>query len=66
MDETPSPSPDRDPEVGSSRRGTVAALIVVVLLVLGGLWLTRQMHQSAVLQDCVSSGRTNCGPTIRQ
>ena len=66
MEIDPSPSPDRDPETGPSRRGTVAALIVVVLLVLGGLWLTRQMHQNAALQDCVASGRTNCGQTIGQ
>ena len=45
-----------------ANRGPIVALIVVVLLVVGGLWLQRHLRANAQLQDCVMSGRTNCAP----
>jgi hypothetical protein len=45
-----------------SPRGPVVALVVIVLLVLGGLWLTQHIGANSRLQDCVSSGRSNCAP----
>jgi hypothetical protein len=55
MDEDPSDEPQ-------SARGPIAALVVLVMLVLGGLWLTHRIGMMSSLQDCVSSGRTNCAP----
>ena len=49
-------------EQGSSNRGAVIALVVLVLLVLGGLWLSRALRADSQIQDCVMSGRTNCAP----
>jgi len=43
-------------------RQIVAALILLVVLVGGGLWLTRALRGAATIQDCVSAGRTNCAP----
>ena len=43
-------------EVGSNR-GPLVALIVVVLLVLGGLWLQQKLRADSQIQDCVMSGR---------
>lgn len=51
------PEPDEP-----SRRGALVALVVVVLLVLGGLWLGHVLNGAAAVQDCVMSGRTNCAP----
>jgi heme/copper-type cytochrome/quinol oxidase subunit 4 len=48
-------------EPGSPRNALIA-LIVVVVLIAGGLWITRQLHSMAAIQDCASSGRTNCAP----
>lgn len=56
---TPEPP---DPQVPDSRRGAVAALIVVALLVLGGLLVEHILSDSSRLQDCVMQGRTNCDP----
>jgi hypothetical protein len=56
---------DREPEDGENippRRGPLVALVVVVLLVLGGLWLAHTLTSASRLQDCVMSGRTNCAP----
>jgi len=46
----------------SSMRQIIAALILLVVLVGGGLWLTRALRGAATIQDCVSAGRTNCAP----
>jgi hypothetical protein len=45
-----------------SRRGAVLALIVIVALVAGGLFLWREISHMAAIQDCVAQGRTNCAP----
>jgi hypothetical protein len=44
------------------RRKALLGLLFVVLLIAGGLLLTRVLHRSAQLQDCVMSGRSNCAP----
>jgi hypothetical protein len=41
-------------------------LLAVVVLVVGGWLLVRQMAADAKLQDCVMSGRKNCAPVDRQ
>jgi len=40
--------------------GPLIALLVLVLLVLGGLWLTQKLSAEARLENCLASGRTNC------
>ena len=47
---------------GGSNRGPLVALIVVVVLVLGGLWLQQRLRADSQIQDCVMSGRSNCAP----
>jgi hypothetical protein len=44
----------------SARRGAVVGLILVLLLVVGGLLLTRVLRGMSQLQDCALSGRSNC------
>ena len=46
----------------STNRGPLVALVVVVVLVVGGLWLSSHLRASAQIQDCVMAGRTNCAP----
>ena len=52
----------QDPQNGTSRRAAVVALILVLMLVLGGLLLEHTLSDSSRLQDCVMQGRTNCAP----
>jgi hypothetical protein len=55
--------PKPDPEEDRRRaRTNVAALILAAVLVLIGWFLVRQLGQSARMQDCLMSGRSNCAP----
>jgi hypothetical protein len=55
---------EQEPDQDENRRpiGALVGLLVIALLVLAGLWLSNRLHSSASMQDCVSSGRTNCAP----
>jgi hypothetical protein len=49
-------------EEPDSRRGALIALVVVVVLVVAGIWLSGALRRSATVQDCVMAGRRNCAP----
>uniref|UniRef100_A0A8J4H9X6 Uncharacterized protein n=1 Tax=Acidicaldus sp. TaxID=1872105 RepID=A0A8J4H9X6_9PROT len=51
-----------DEEDGASRRGTLAALLIIAALIAGGLWLVRVLGNAGRIQDCIASGRSNCAP----
>jgi hypothetical protein len=38
----------------------LAGLVIILLLVAGGLLLTRVLRGMSQLQDCALSGRSNC------
>lgn len=62
-EEPRSPQPlgrDGGSEMPNTRRGALVGLVLVLLLVLGGLWLTRLLRGMSQLQDCALSGRSNC------
>ena len=41
---------------------TLVGLGLVVVLIVGALFVMRQLRHAAALQDCVASGRRNCAP----
>ena len=49
-------------EQDGSNRGKLAALVVLVLIILGGIWLEQRLSANAAIQDCVMAGRSNCAP----
>ncbi len=51
-----------DEPQGGSSRGPLVALIVVVVLVVGGLWLSQRLQSMSSTQDCAMAGRNNCAP----
>jgi hypothetical protein len=59
-DEDKAGGQDDGTDAGRSR-ALIAAGVVVVLMVVGFL-LARELTASAKLQDCLMSGRTNCAP----
>ncbi|MBR1223161.1 hypothetical protein JQ557_34540 [Bradyrhizobium sp. U87765 SZCCT0131] len=47
-------------KAGDNRRGALIGLLIAAVLLVVGLWLTRELTRMSRLQDCVMSGRTNC------
>ena len=57
--------PDRGPEERPvSRRGILAALVLLGSLIFISLHIIVALRQADSLQDCVMQGRTNCVPAI--
>ena len=53
--------PQQD-EHNQSRRGSLIALAVIVILFIASWLLARELYQGEKLEDCLLSGRTNCAP----
>jgi hypothetical protein len=47
---------------GGSRGRTLAGLVVIVLIIVAVVFVIGRLRQSARMQDCLASGRTNCAP----
>jgi hypothetical protein len=54
---------DEGPEP-DSRRTALIGLAVVLLLVVAGYFLVGALKRNGDLEDCLMSGRRNCGPVI--
>jgi hypothetical protein len=50
---------DDDPAPSSPRRALIG-LAVIVVAIAGVLFVMYKINQSAKMQDCLASGRTNC------
>ncbi|HEY2145861.1 MAG TPA: hypothetical protein VGH12_07330 [Steroidobacteraceae bacterium] len=44
----------------TARRSALIGLVLVLLLIIAGLFLTHVLGSMARLQDCALSGRSNC------
>lgn len=53
---------ERNEERNGSRRGSLIALGVVVMLFVVGWVLARELYNNGKLEDCLLSGRSNCAP----
>jgi uncharacterized membrane protein len=51
---------DDDQEGADRQTASLAGLAVALLLVVIGLFLVRQLHAKAAIEDCLLSGRSNC------
>lgn len=49
-------------EQGNGPGRQLAAVMVIALIVVIGLFLSGALRGSAAIQDCVAAGRTNCAP----
>ena len=43
-------------------RGPLIALLLILVLCVGGYFLAGQLRSSSRIQDCVMAGRGNCAP----
>jgi hypothetical protein len=51
-----------NPRPPDPRGPALVGLLIVLVLVIGGVLLVRELRRMGRLQDCVMSGRTNCAP----
>jgi hypothetical protein len=53
--------PEPQPDHGSAtRRAALIGLLMILVLVIGGLFLSHVLRGMTRLQDCALSGRSNC------
>lgn len=60
MTEPYKPDPARDREDADRRTAGLAAIAVVLLLLIGGLALTKTLHRKSQLEDCLMAGHRDC------
>jgi hypothetical protein len=48
-----------------SRRNALIALLVVATIVAGGFWVSRVLHDSGRIEDCLMRGGHDCAPVQR-
>lgn len=54
-----------DDQVGANRQtASLAALALMLFLVVVGVGLVHELRYKATIEDCMLSGRTNCGTTL--
>lgn len=53
-----------DPDQAPNRRPAMAGLAIVVVLLVVGWWLARELTATSKMQDCLMSGRTNCNVIV--
>jgi hypothetical protein len=54
-------SEEREPQRDEDRQtASLAAVAVTLLLLVIGLHIVHELHATAVIEDCLLSGRTNC------
>jgi len=53
-----------DQDAADRRTASLAGVAVTLLLLVVGLFLVRTLQSKAALEDCLLSGRTNCGVMI--
>ncbi|TNC07502.1 hypothetical protein FF100_32265 [Methylobacterium terricola] len=49
----------RDPDAAGRRRA-LAAMLFLIVLVVGGVWLANTLRREAAREDCLASGRRDC------
>jgi hypothetical protein len=49
-----------DLEVADRQTASLAGVAITLLLLVVGLFLVRELHAKAMVEDCLMSGRTNC------
>ena len=56
--------PQDDDDAPDSRRPALIGLLLVLALVVAAYFLVNALRKNANLEDCLMSGRRNCGPVI--
>jgi hypothetical protein len=53
-----------DQEAANRQTASLAGVAITLVLLVAGLFLVHTLHDKAVLEDCLLSGRSNCDVVI--
>jgi hypothetical protein len=53
-----------DQEAADRQTASLAGVAITLLLLVVGLFLVRELHAKATIEDCLMSGRGNCDALI--
>jgi hypothetical protein len=51
-------------EIAERQTSGLVGIVVILLLLIGGLFLVRQLHTATVVGDCLLAGRHNCDNVV--
>ncbi len=51
---------EEDEEAANRQTASLAGVAITLLLLVVGLFLVRELHAKAVIEDCLMAGRTHC------
>ncbi len=51
-------------EVANRQTASLAGVAITLLLLVIGLFLVRELHAKAMIEDCLMSGRSNCDQLV--
>ena len=54
------------PDHKAARRQTasLAGIVIILLLLVGGLFLVQHLRKTAMIEDCLMAGRRNCDALV--
>ncbi len=53
-----------DQESADRQTASLAGVAITLLLLVVGLFLVRELHNKAMIEDCLLSGRSNCDAVL--
>ena len=57
---------EEDDEAAADRQtASLAGIAVTLLLLIVGLFLVRELHAKAAIEDCLMAGRSNCDGLVQ-
>lgn len=58
------PDEQKSAETAERQTASLAGIVIVLLLLVGGLFLVQQLRRSTSIEDCLLAGRANCDALV--
>jgi hypothetical protein len=58
------PQHEADDKTAQRQTASLASIVIILLLLVGGLFLVQQLRNTARIEDCMMAGRSNCDVAI--
>jgi hypothetical protein len=51
---------ETDDKTAERQTSSLAGIVIILVLLIGGLFLVQQLHTETLIEDCLMAGRQNC------